>query len=336
MEPRTVLVADSLPPVVGEILGSEPSIRVVVKTGLPEEALVREMRGVAGLVVRSATKVTAPILESADRLELVVRAGTGVDNIDVEAATRRGVVVMNVPGENTVSAAEHTLALLLSLVRKVPAADGALKAGRWERGLQGTELQGKTLGLVGCGRVGKEVAARAAAFGMRVIAHDPYLPEETARRMGVTLADLPALLSESDVVSIHAPLTDSTRKLLGRPEIAQMRPGAILVNCARGGLVDEEALAEALAAGRIGGAALDVFEKEPPGATPLVASPKTVCTPHLGASTSEAQERVARRTAEQVLAFFRTGAAENAVNVPGVPTGAWPRLAPWVGLAERL
>ena len=333
---HVVLIADALPDSARAILAAEPGVEAVVRTGLPEAAVAAALHGVHGLIVRSATQVTARVLEGADALRVIGRAGTGVDNIDVEAATRRGVVVMNVPAENTISAAEHTWALLLALARRVPEADRDLKAGKWNRKLEGTELHGKTLGLLGCGRVGREVATRALAFGMTVVVHDPFLTAEAAARLGVTCADLETVCARADVLSLHVPLTDETRNLLSRDRLARVKPGVLIVNCARGGLVDEAALADALAGGRVGGAACDVFAQEPPGDHALLRAPRFVGTPHLGASTAEAQDRVGRRAAEQVLAFLRTGAAPNAVNAPSVPPELLPRLAPFLDLAGRL
>jgi D-3-phosphoglycerate dehydrogenase / 2-oxoglutarate reductase len=275
-----------------------------------------EVRRADALIVRSATAVDAGMLESAENLRVVGRAGVGVDNIDVPAATRHRVAVFNAPGANTIAAAELTMALILATVRKVAAADHALREGHWDRtAFRGSELAGKTLGLVGAGRIGAEVAARCRAFGMKVCAYDPYLSDEAASRLELSLSTLEEVLSGSDVVSVHVPLNEETRGLIGRDAMARMRPGCYLVNVARGGVVDEEALANALGSGHLAGAALDVFQDEPlPDTSPLRAAPNLVMTPHLGASTREAQLRVAEEVAESVRRALLEGDVSGAVN----------------------
>lgn len=311
---------------------------VVVHSGLAEEALARELQEVDAVIVRSATRVSARALEGAARLRVIARAGVGVDNIDVEAATRQGILVLNAPEASTTAAAEHTMALLLALVRHIPQAHASLASGRWAReSFVGTELAGKTLGVVGLGKIGSEVARRALAFGMRVLAHDPYVTDERARRLGVTLVEWHDLLRSSDVVTLHVPLSPETRALIGPAELEVMKPGAYLVNCARGGLVDEGALLEALERGHVAGAALDVFSQEPPPRDhPLLRHPRVVVTPHLGGSTIEAQRSIALAIADQVLAALRGEPVRGAVNAPALDEETWRRLEPFAHLARAL
>lgn len=305
--------------------------------GAPREKLLAELAGADALLVRSATKVDAELLAAGLRLSVVARAGVGVDNVDVPAATARGILVLNAPTANVVSAVEHTFALLLALLRRVPEAAGSMARGQWEKAkFLGSELAGKTLGIVGLGQVGSRVAARARAFEAKVIGHDPYLPAERAKEMGVDLLSLPELLSRSDIVTLHATVVGKGKPLIGREEIARMKKGAILVNVARGALVDGAALVAALRAGHLAGAALDVFEPEPPDpADPLRKLPNVIATPHLGASTVEAQERVARQTIEGLLAALSGSSYVPAVNLPfrgpADPAGA----VAWMRLAER-
>jgi len=301
-------------------------------------ALPAELGDADALVVRSATKVTAALLEKAPKLRVIGRAGVGVDNVDVEAATRRGVLVMNTPGGNAVSVAEHTLALMLGLARAVPQANASIQAGRWEKSaFSGTELRGKTLGLIGLGRVGTEVARRARALEMKVIAYDPYVTPAAAREVEVellpTLADV---LSQSDVVSLHTSLSTQTEKIIDAAAIAGMKRGARLVNCARGELIDEAALAEALRSGHLAGAAVDTFAQEPPKNSPLVGLPNLIATPHIAGSTAEAQEEVGTAIAQQVRDYLSEGILRNAVNLPAVSPEQYRRLRPYIQLSERL
>jgi D-3-phosphoglycerate dehydrogenase len=288
--------------------------------------------------VRSETKVTSQLLEAAGRLRVIGRAGVGVDNIDVPAATQRGVVVMNAPDGNTMTTAEHALALLLALARRVPQGDASLKAGRWERKkFVGVELRGKTLGVVGLGRIGRVVASRALGFEMRVVAFDPFVAPEQLREQGVEIATLEEVCARADFITVHTPLTPETRGIIGAREFARMKQGVRVINCARGGLVDERALYEAIKDGRVAGAALDVFEEEPPPADhPLLSLEEVVATPHLGASTKEAQEGVAVIVAEQMRDFFLTGAVRGAVNTPTVGAQELKALEPYINFAERL
>jgi D-3-phosphoglycerate dehydrogenase len=334
-----ILVCDDLAPVALDVFrerGLEPEVRV----GLDEAALASAARDVDALVVRSSTRITRRVIEGARRLKVVGRAGVGVDNVDCDAATERGVVVMNTPTGNTITTAELAIALLCALARHVPRADRNTRAGNWKKsGLVGTELTGKTLGVVGLGRIGRVVAERALGLKMRVVASDPYLSETGAASplRGVELVPLDALLREADFVSLHVPLLDSTRNLLSAERLALMKPGARLVNAARGGLVDEAALARALDEGRLAGAALDVLEEEPPPAGhPLVGRDDVILTPHLGASSEEAQYNVARDIARQIADFLLDGVANNAVNAPAVAPGVLEEIAPYILLAEKI
>ena len=289
------------------------------------------------LVVRSATKVNAALLEKAGKLRAIGRAGVGVDNVDVEAATRRGVLVMNTPGGNSVSVAEHTLALMLSLARSIPQATASTHAGKWEKSsLSGTELRGKTLGLVGLGRVGMEVAKRARALGMTVVAHDPYVSPAAARELDVQLLPLEEVLKQSNVISLHTSLSSSTENLINAAAIASMKKGSWIINCARGELIDEAALAEGLKSGQIAGAGLDTFAKEPPKDSPLIGLPNVVATPHIAGSTKEAQEEVGTAIAQQVKDYLSEGMIRNAVNMPSLSADQYKRLKPYLDLGERL
>ena len=329
-----ILIADPIDPSGLEILeASGAEVRKVSAEERPRLAEV--LPGYDALVVRSATRVTAELLAAADGLKVVGRAGIGVDNVDVAAATERGILVVNAPTANVVSATEHTFAMLLALARKVPRAHASLSGGAWDRkSWVGLELQGKTLGVVGFGRIGQRVAARARAFEMAVLAFDPFLDPAVARKLDVELLPLAEVLSRSDVVTLHTPLTDQTRDLIGAGELATMKPGALLVNCGRGGVVDEAALLAALDEGRLAGAALDVFAEEPPSDFTLMRHPKVVVTPHIGAQTREAQERIATETARMVLAALDGSLAVTAVNLPFAATGT--RGEPWLSLGEQI
>lgn len=331
-----VLVADSLDPDQLEPLRTH-GVEVVDRVGITADELLSEIEPFQGLLVRSRTRVTAELLAAAPALRVIGRAGTGVDNIDVEAATRSGVVVMNVPGGNAVAAAELTIALMTSLARSVPQAAASLKAGRWDRkAFQGTELTGKTLGVVGLGRIGREVGARARGLRMRVIAYDPLTTAEVADDLGVELRPLEELVKESDFLTLHVPLSEETRHLVDASLLALARPGLRVLNVARGGIVDEAALLDALERGRVAGAALDVFESEPPEDNPLVAHPAVISTPHLGASTAEAQAGVAHAVASQVGRYLTEGVIENAVNVVGLDPALKEQVQPWADLARSL
>jgi D-3-phosphoglycerate dehydrogenase / 2-oxoglutarate reductase len=300
------------------------------------ESLARELADADGLIVRSATRVTPELLEKAERLRVVGRAGVGIDNIDVEAATHRGVLVMNTPGGNAVSVAEHTLALMLALARSVPQSNAGIHAGRWEKSSAGMELRGKTLGLVGLGRVGTEVARRARAFEMNVLAHDPYVTPAVAREVEVELVPLEDLLRRSDVISLHTSLSAATEKMINAATLAKMRRGTRLINCARGELIDEAAMAEALRSGHLAGAAVDTFAEEPPKNSPLVELANLIATPHIAGSTAEAQDEVGTLIAQQVRDYLADGVIRNAVNMPAMSAEQYRRLRPYLELGERL
>lgn len=331
-----IVVSDPIHPSGIELLKSQPDVEQVVR---PDGGSLSELLAEAdALIVRSETKVTAGLLEHARRLVVIGRAGVGVDNIDLTEATRRGIAVVNAPTGNIVAAAEHTIALIFAVARRIPQAFEALRRGEWRRGeFTGVELRNKTLGLVGLGRVGTEVARRAIGLQMRVIAYDPFVSHDYAARLGVNLTDLETLLQEADIISLHVPLNDQTRNLLNRQRLELVKPGVIVVNTSRGGVVDEAALFELLEAGRLGGVALDVFATEPPPSDhPLLRHPRVVATPHLGASTLEAQAEVAREVAEEVLAVLRGRPARNAVNLPAIPAEVHRVLRPYFDLAATL
>src|SRR5512145_1188860 len=308
------------------------------RPGLTPTELREALKDFEGLIVRSETKVTSELLDAANSLRVIGRAGVGVDNIDVSAATIRGVVVMNAPDGNTITTAEHTIALLISLARSIPQASSSLKAGRWDRKkFIGVELLGKTLGIVGLGRIGRVVASRARALGMVIVAYDPFIAPEQARDLEIELAPLDEVYARADFLTVHTPLTPETRSLIDREAISKMKKGARIINCARGGLVDEHALYEAIKNGSIAGAALDVFSQEPPPAEhELLQLDEVIVTPHLGASTKEAQEGVAFTVAEQMRDFLLTGALRGAVNVPAISIKEFHVLQPYVALAEKL
>jgi len=333
-----ILVADKIAREGLSPLTGDPRFELVERPGLKGDDLAKAIADADAVLVRSATKITRESLALATRLKVIGRAGVGVDTIDVDAATERGVAVMNAPAGNTVSAAELAFALLLSLIRKVPAADRSMKAGQWDRtSFNGSELNRKVLGLIGAGRVGGEVARRARAFGMRVIAYDPFLSPEAAAEIGAELTTLEAVLKAADVLSLHVPLTDKTRGMLGDAELALIKPTAVIINAARGGVLDEAALLERLKSGKIAGAALDVFDQEPlPADHPLRSLPNVVLTPHLGASTEEAQLNVAVEIAEAVRAALLEGDFSGAVNAPLVGGDRLQRLRPLLDLATRL
>ena len=310
---------------------------VDVKTGLAEDALIEIIGQYEALVVRSATQVNSRVIGAGKRLLVIGRAGTGIDNIDIEAATRHGVIVVNAPTGNATAVAEHTLALMLALARNVPQADCSLKAGKWDKKkLEGIEVRGKTLGIIGLGRAGSAVAKRAQGLEMSVIAYDPFVTQDYATRMGVTLVSFERLLSESDFISLHAPVTEQNRGMIGERELAQMKPTVRLINCARGDLVDEDALLQALQSEKITGAALDVFTIEPPLESPLLRHPRVIVTPHLGASTREAQQNVAIETAEQVVAVLRGEPPRYPVNAPPLSADDLTELSPYLDLGQRL
>ena len=332
-----VLIADEVSEVAVQAF-AERGIEVSVQPGLAPEALAEIIGDYEGLVVRSATKVTPDLLAQASRLKVVGRAGTGVDNVDINTATKRGIVVMNTPHGNSVTAAEHTIAMMCALARRIPQADRSTRKGSWERGrFMGVELRDKTLGVVGCGTIGAIVATLAQGLKMRVVAFDPYLSPDRAASLGVTLATMDELLGEADVITLHVPLTDETRGIIDADALAKTRPGVRIVNCARGGLVVESALINAIESGHVAGAALDVFEEEPAQEdNPLFARDEVIATPHLGASTIEAQENVAVQIAQQMAEYLLTGTVLNAVNTPSVAPEDLAKLGPYLTLAQQI
>ncbi|MBI3323598.1 MAG: phosphoglycerate dehydrogenase [Candidatus Omnitrophica bacterium] len=333
-----ILVTDPLAEEGIKLLKEGNHVTVDVKAKLPKEELLKIVGGYDGLVVRSATQVTREVIAQAKRLKVIGRAGAGLDNVDVEAASKRGIVVMNAAGGNTVSTAEHTMSLLLALTRNVPQACASLKGGKWDRAsFTGAELYGKFLGILGMGKVGTEVARRAKAFGMRLLVYDPYLSEERTRELEAEpVKDLHDLYRRSDYITVHTPLTAETKALIGAKEIALMKKGVRIVNCARGGIVDEKALAQAIKSKHVAGAALDVFEQEPPAYREIVELPQVIATPHLGASTEEAQVNVAREIAVSVRDFLLGRGIRNAVNAPSMDPESYQLIEPYLKLVEKL
>jgi D-3-phosphoglycerate dehydrogenase len=332
-----VLVSDNLSEVGIKILGDTPDIDVDVNTGLTPEELKEIIGQYDGLVIRSATKVTAEILEAAENLKVIGRAGIGLDNVDIPEASKRGIVVMNTPEGNTITTAEHTMAMIMALSRNIPQATASLKEGKWEKKkLQGRELYNKTLGLIGAGHIGRIVADRARALKMKVIVFDPYIKPEAIEKLDLEPVSFEELLERADYITVHTPKTEETTNLIDRNAIAKMKKGAYVVNCARGGIVNEDDVYDALTSGHLSGAAFDVFTSEPPGAMKLMELQNFICTPHLGASTREAQDNVARDAAEQIAAYLLHGTVKNAVNVPSISEELMTTLRPYVTLAERM
>jgi D-3-phosphoglycerate dehydrogenase len=331
-----VLISDKMDPKAAAIF-RDRGIQVDEKPGLTPDELAAIVGDYDGLAIRSATKVTKAILDAAPRLKVVGRAGIGVDNVDIPAATARGVVVMNTPFGNSITTAEHAIALMFALARQLPEADASTQAGKWEKNrFMGVEVTGKTLGLIGAGNIGSIVASRALGLKMKVVAYDPFLTPERAVEIGIEKVELPELLARADFITLHTPLTDQTRNILSRDNLAKTKKGVRIVNCARGGLIDEAALKEGLDSGHIAGAALDVFESEPAKDSPLFGTPGFVSTPHLGASTNEAQVNVAIQVAEQMSDFLLLGGVTNAINMPSLSAEEAPRLRPYMALAEKL
>jgi len=331
-----VLISDKLSPAAADIF-RERGIEVDVKVGLSKEELAEIIGQYDGLAVRSATKVTPPIIEAAENLKVVGRAGIGVDNIDIPAATAKGIVVMNTPFGNSITTAEHAISMMLSLARQIPQADRSTQDSKWEKSrFMGTEVTGKTLGVIGCGNIGAIVADRARGLKMRVIAYDPFLSEDRAADLGIEKVELEELLPRADFITLHTPLTDQTKNILSAERLRMTKKGARIVNCARGGLVDEDALKELLDEGHLAGVALDVFIEEPAKNHPLFGHENFIATPHLGASTVEAQEKVALQVAEQMADYLLSGAVTNAINMPSISADEAPKLRPFVTLAEQL
>jgi D-3-phosphoglycerate dehydrogenase / 2-oxoglutarate reductase len=333
-----VLISDALSPAAVQIF-KDRGIEVDFQPSLgkDKEKLAELIGNYDGLAIRSATKVSAKILEKAKNLKVIGRAGIGVDNVDIPAATARGIIVMNTPFGNSITTAEHAISLMLALARQIPEADVSTRAGKWEKNrFMGVEIFSKTLGIIGCGNIGSIVADRAIGLKMKVIAYDPFLSEQRARDLGVEKVELDTLFKRADFITLHTPLTEKTKNIIDAAAVKKMKKGVRIVNCARGGLVDEAALAEALKSGQVAGAAFDVFVEEPATANPLFNLPNVVCTPHLGAATSEAQENVALQVAEQMSDYLLRGAISNAVNFPSISAEEAPKLRPFIALAEKL
>jgi D-3-phosphoglycerate dehydrogenase len=331
-----VLVSDNISLKGVEIL-KKAGLDVDVKTGMKPEELKACIGEYHGLIIRSATKVTSEIIDAAVNLKVIGRAGSGLDNVDKAAASKKGIVVMNTPGGNTITTAEHSIAMLFSVARMIPQATASMKAGKWEKKkFMGVELLKKTLGIVGLGNIGGQVAKKALGLEMNVIAYDPFLSEDKAKAMGIRKVSLDELFAQSDFVTIHSPLTPETKGLINAQTIGKMKKGVRIINCARGGIIDEHDLYEAIKSGKVAAAAMDVFEKEPPENNPLLTLDNVVCTPHLGASTEEAQENVALAVAEQIADYLLHGVIRNAVNFPSIPSDQIPRLQPYISLAEKL
>jgi D-3-phosphoglycerate dehydrogenase len=337
MAPR-VLISDALSPAAIAIF-KERGIEVDFQPALgkDKDRLAAIIGDYDGLAIRSATKATAKILENAKKLRVIGRAGIGVDNVDIPAATARGIIVMNTPFGNSITTAEHAIAMMFALAREIPAADASTQAGKWEKNrFMGVEITGKTLGIIGCGNIGAIVADRAMGLKMRVIAFDPFLSPERAVNLGVEKVDLDELFARADFITLHTPMTAQTKNILSAENLARTKKGVRIINCARGGLVDEAALRAALDSGHVAGAAFDVFVEEPAVSNPLFGHPNVVCTPHLGAATNEAQENVALQVAEQMSDYLMRGAISNAVNFPSITAEEAPRLRPFIALAEKL
>jgi len=331
-----VLIADKLSPAAVAIF-KERGVEADVKTGLSKEELLKIVDQYDGMAIRSATKVTADVIKAAKNLKVVGRAGIGVDNVDIPAATAAGVIVMNTPFGNSITTAEHAIAMIMALARDLPAANASTQAGKWEKNrFMGTEVYGKTLGLIGAGNIGSIVADRAKGLKMHVVAFDPFLSSERAATLGVEKVELNELLARADFITLHTPLTNETRNIISADAINKMKKGARVINCARGGLVDEAALKAALDSGHLAGAALDVFEEEPAKTNILFGNEKVIATPHLGASTEEAQENVALQVAEQISDYLLTGAITNALNMPSINAEEAQKVKPWIVLAEKL
>ena len=335
MAPK-VLIADKLSLAAAQIF-KDRGIETDIKVGLDRDQLIAIVGQYDGIAVRSATKITEKVFAAADKLKVIGRAGIGVDNIDVNAATSKGVIVMNTPFGNSITTAEHAIALMFALARQIPQADASTQAGKWEKNrFMGVELTAKTLGIIGCGNIGSIVADRALGLRMKVIPYAPFLSPERAKDIGVEKVELDELLARADFISFHTPLTEKTKNLLNAETLARTRKGVRIINCARGGLADEVALRAALDSGHVAGAAFDVFTTEPATENPLFGHPNVVSTPHLGAATSEAQENVALQVAEQMSEFLLRGAISNAVNFPSITAEEAPRLKPFISLAEKL
>ena len=332
-----VLVTDGISDTGLKSLFDHPDFLIDRQPTLAEDELIKIIGKYDALIVRSQTKVTENLLQFADGLRVIARAGVGVDNIDVNAATKKGIIVINAPGANTIAATEHTLAMMLSLARKIPQAYITTSSGKWDRNsFKGVELYKKTLGVIGMGKIGVEVAKRAKSFGMNILGFDPYLSEERAKKLGITKASLDMIASESDFITVHTPLTNETRGLINEDYLRKTKKGVRFINCARGGIIDEEALVEAIQSGHVAGAALDVFEKEPVANPELLQNPNIIVTPHLGASTVEAQEKVAQEVSAEIIEIFESGSIHNAVNMPQMSSEAQQKMKPYLLLGDQM
>lgn len=330
-----ILVSDPLSEQGLAILGEHFTVDVLTK--LSEEELIKKIADYDALVIRSGTQVTRKVIEAANKMKIIGRAGVGVDNVDVEAATEKGIIVTNAPEGNMLSAAEHTIAMMMGLARNIPQANASLKSKKWERNkFMGVEVNGKTLGVIGLGRIGAEVAKRAQGLNMNILAYDPFISEEKAKELGVELTTVHEIVKAADFITVHTPLTKETRNIIDKREFGMMKGNARIINCARGGIINEEALAEALQSGRIAGAAVDVFVNEPPFDSPLLGCDNLIATPHLGASTEEAQINVAVSVAEEIVSVLNGGIAKNAINIPSVKPDVMAVLAPYIQLAETM
>lgn len=332
---KKILISDNLDPRCVDIF-SKNNIQADLKPGLPKEELLNIIGEYNGLIVRSATQVTAEVIEKGKNLEVIGRAGSGVDNIDINAATRKGILVMNTPGGNTISAAEHTFAMMMALCRNIPQGDKSMKEGKWDRkSLSGSELSEKVLGVIGLGKIGREVCLRSLAFNMKVLGYDPIMSEEAAAKLGIQLVSIDELLAQSDIITLHVPLNDKTKDLLSLETFKKCKKGVKVINCARGGIVNENEIVEAIDSGLVSGAAFDVYSEEPPKNREMVNHPKIICTPHLGASTVEAQEKVAFQVAEQMIDYFEGKEFAGAVNITAVKS-ADKKISPFIRLSELL
>ena len=331
-----VLIADKLSPQAIDVF-KQKGVETDVKTGLAPEEIIKIIDQYDGLAVRSATKATAALIKAGTKLKVIGRAGIGVDNVDIPAATASGVVVMNTPFGNSVTTAEHAISLMMALARQIPEANDSTHAGKWEKNkFMGVEISGKTLGLIGAGNIGSIVADRAQGLKMKVVAYDPYLSAERAEQLNIEKVELDELFKRADFITLHTPLTEGTKNILNKDSFAKMKKGVRIINCARGGLINEADLKAAIESGQVAGAALDVFEEEPAKSNPLFGMPQIVCTPHLGAATTEAQENVALQVAEQMSDYLLDGAISNAVNFPSITAEEAPKLRPFIELAEKL
>ncbi|MDZ4171415.1 MAG: phosphoglycerate dehydrogenase, partial [Methanobacteriaceae archaeon] len=330
-----VIIADSINE--KGISDLEEVAEVVVDTSITPEELVKTIKDFNAIVVRSRTKVTREVIENAPKLKIIARAGVGVDNVDVEAATEKGIMVVNAPESTSITVAEQTMGLMLSLSRKISIADKSVKEGKWEKSrFMGSELNNKTLGIIGMGRIGSQVVIRSKAFGMDAMVYDPYISEEFAKDLGVKVVDLETIFKESDVITIHVPLTPETKHLVSKEAFEMMKESAFIINCARGGIIDEDALYVALSENKIGGAALDVFEKEPPANSPLLRLDNIVLTPHIGASSGEAQRDAALIVANEIITVFKRKAPKNVLNMPVLDNETYNSMKPYVNLAEKM